>query len=226
MEFPNQDLWNKWRLKEQLPVNVARYAGSWEAMRKEQASGKTKFYYACGHDGGRSKYDAWILCDLRAVKHGHEYDVLLGLPFDDGCLTEVKSKLSLGFFTSHQAQFLTNEINRCMQIGGLYELTYRDFDRLLERRNEISHKLFVRYIYGNQDYHGGFRRRLWTRDDVVKLLEGTGFQINEIKEVGEMNVTIIAQKVKTVTKKIKEPAFETDEEGNIINVGGDFYGKA
>lgn len=198
-----------------------------------------KLYFGCGYDKKifRNKYADWDLTDLRDNPNWINWDTLLGFPYEEGVLKRVKTKLSLGMFTKPQVEFIFLELARCLKEGGLLDVTFRDFDKLLDRRNELSHKLFVRYIYGSGLYYGSRRKSCWTEEGVRDLALSCGFveatRVAIIPHTSRptdpsishqgMNTRMYFIRTKDSVRKFKyEPKVNFDNDGRMINNGGDW----
>lgn len=222
--------WRNWMLLEHgpsiqssLPVLHEKYQG---ALKKRLESGplKTHFYFGCGYDVKHEKYADWDLCDLREVPGILLWDILLGFPYADGSLEHVKSKLTLGMMTQDQARFVIRESSRCLKDGGTFELTFRDFDLLLGRRDELDRKMFVRYIYGSGLYYGSRRRSCWTSQWVQEIAEDYKLSVTKQSSRG-MNTTLILTRLDGGTDLkafTPEPVVKFDDDGEMHNEGGDF----
>jgi len=189
----------------------------------KQLKSPVQYYFGCGHDSRKKKYEDWFLSDIRDIKGVLKWDSLLGHPFSDSVLDKIKSKLALGMFTYSQARFIIRESARVLKEGGVFELTFRDFDRLLLKRKELSSRMFNRYMYGSGLYYGSQRKSLWTFNQVVDIAKEYGLYLWESADIRGMNATCT---FKRNAKKLKrfspEPKVKYDTNGNIINDGGDF----
>lgn len=188
------------------------------------ALGSTKYYFGCGHDASREKYQHWFCSDLRDIPNTPKWNSLLGHPFEDGVLDVVKSKLAIGMFTYSQAKFIIRETARVLSVGGTFVLTYRDFDELLLRKDALSWRLFNRYLHGSGLYNGSLRKTCWTREALAELAAEYQMGVVDTKTTG-MNCTLLFLRDSGKLKKYgPEPKVKRDDNGNVINDGGDFPG--
>ncbi len=214
---------NHWMLLEHGPVIQDKLDGLVRGyLQSLPKFTSDKLYFGCGHDSVVAKYRDWDLCDLRDVRGVIKWDVLLGLPYCDGALSTVKTKLSLGMFTYQQVQFVLYEAARTLRLGGVLEVTFRDFDKLLARRDELDNSLFIRYIHGSGQYYGSRRRSCWTPGDLILLADRYAFE-----PIGNtwrgMNATVEFERVDRKLRSFPEPKVVYDPSGVMINDGGDFH---
>jgi len=212
----------KWKDLQGEEFDVAKYLVMCKDLPKDMES-YTKYYFACGHNIN-AKYRKYFLTDLRDIQGVVKWDNLLGHPFKTGQLEEVKSKLALGMFTWNQVQWIMYETARVLKIGGHFILTFRDFDKLLERKNSLTCKMFNRYINGNGQYFGSQRKSIWYPKAVIQVAEKYRMLMTEQCSVG-MNTSITFIRTSRKLSSFKsEPKVNYDTDGNMINDGGDFPG--
>ena len=218
--------WNRWMLLDHgsaiLP-SLPELRNSYLAHSERFTH--NKLYFGCGYDFDKVKYADWDMCDVRDLPPVIPWDVLLGLPYNDGVLELVKSKLTLGMFTWHQARFVLREVARVLKVGGTLDLTFRDFDRLLSRRDELDDFMFNRYIYGSSLYYGSRRKSCWTRKTLLPLVAQFHLvEINETCRSRGMNTNVfLVRKPGDLSPYTPEPQVAVDPEGNFVNDGDDFH---
>jgi len=195
-----------------------------EMIENINVEGLTKHYFACGHDVKRSKYDKdWLCTDIRDIPKSQKWDILLGHPFEDNTLTEVKSKLAVGMLTYSQAKFVIRDTARVLEVGGKFILTFRNFDLLLKRRDDIPWKLFNRYLHGSGLYYGALRKACWIEEDLLKIAKAYKLELSKDPKHTGMNTTLSFIRKKGKLKAFTpEPKVQRDAKGNVINLGGDF----
>jgi hypothetical protein len=195
------------------------------ANRYLEGNTKTNFYFACGHDVGRAKYNDWVMSDLRDIPGCLTYDILLGFPFGHATLNEVKSKLAFGMFTYHQVRFILHEVARTLKPGGLFHATDRDFDKVLARRDSFSWKLFNRYLNGNGLYKGSQRKSVWTSQAIIDECSEYCLKLYDDNGWSGMNFQLVFVRTEGKLREFSpEPSINVDENGDMINDGGDFPG--
>lgn len=219
----NYERWSNWQLLEHGPLIERYLMAEWERYNVNRGKFRSdRFYLGCGHDAGKKKYDGWDLCDLREVEGSILWDVLMGFPYADSSLVEVKTKLSIGMFTWHQVRFILHEAARCLKIDGVLDVTFRDFDRLLARRDELKADLFNRYIYGSGLYYGSRRRSCWTIDTLTAVAEKYHLTLVSTDYRG-MNSTVTFGRTEGKLRAYgPEPKVHRNEDGSMHNDGGEW----
>lgn len=228
--------WHNWLMLEHGELaNTDNVRQLYENMRFRHIDfSKKRFYWGAGMDAGAAQYADWDLCDLRQVNNSLVWDVLMGFPYDDGELLEVKNKLSLGMMTYDQARFTMRESARTLKIGGKLTCTFRDRG-FLEAR-DIDGRLFNRYVYGSGLYYGSRRKSCWKPEWVRQIAaefklnivfhkteDEVGPILNQAKRRG-MNSTMEFMRVEGNLKKFSpDPKVEFNPDGTIRNLADDFH---
>jgi hypothetical protein len=187
-----------------------------------------QLYFGCGPEGQEERYqdDTWDLCDIRDLEGVIKWDVLLGLPYCDGAIKLVKSKLTWGMFTYDQADFVMREVARVLFIGGEFQLTFRNIRLVIERFNVngLSIRMLGRYLYGSHLYDGSQRKSCWDLDEVVAL--AAKYRLELISKASNgMNTAVFFVRIKGEFPEFRhEPKMVYDEKNRVLNVGGDFPG--
>jgi len=217
--------WKNWILLEHGPRIEDSLQGIWDmySVNRELFS-KKSFYWGAGYDAQQAQYVDWDKCDLRDIDACIAWDILMGFPYDDGVLQTVKTKLSIGMMTWEQVGFVLRETARCLAVGGQCVVTFRDFNRLLARREELDPKLFVRYIYGCGHYFGSRRRSCWTPKWLSDVAERYNLRAECVDSRG-MNSTVVFRRDPGLLKRFTpEPVVFRNEDGSIRNDSDDFHG--
>lgn len=225
----NYERWCNWMLLEHGPAFQPLLKSTWDSYVVNSDKFKHKqVYFGCGHDASMDRYQHWDLCDVREIPGVIYWDILMGLPYADGSMDIVKSKLTLGMLTWHQTKFVMREIARVLKPGGVFDLTFRDFDRLTDRKG-LDPELFVRYIYGSGMYYGSRRRACWTVPWVRSIADTYLLRLesNGSASFRGMNSTLKLIRAEGDLKKFSpEPKVRFDDDGDMVNDGGDFPSEA
>ncbi len=217
--------WCNWMLLEHGASIEGELPGIWNEYESNRDEFQSNcFYFGCGYDVKKAKYEGWDLCDIRQNPGVIEWDILMGFPYKDDSLNRVKTKLSLGMFTWHQVRFLFREASRTLEEGGTFDVTFRNLDRLLARREDLTPQLFSRYIYGSGIYYGSRRKSCWCSQWVQQIAMEFRFKEKSAQRMNRgMNTNMFFTKVEGKLKKYgPEPKVHRNEDGTILNAGGDF----
>jgi len=209
----NSERWYNWMLLEHgslVEYELEDLSDSYEV--NSDAFVETKFYFDCGRDRKRTRYEGYDLCDFRSTPGVLLWDVLKGFPHPDGFLTDVRCNLGLGRFTYDQARFVMREVARTLVTGGRFKLTFRNLSYLTMEVTIADAETIIRRLYGGeQGFHNRTKScwvptfilqiaREYCMDEVVKERLDRGF-----------NTTMVLERKKGKLKKFSpEPKLDED----------------
>ena len=211
--------WRNWMLLENGPMVEAGLDPVQAAiLDSRERFTERKLYFGCGDDLEASRYQqGWDFCDVRCLDDRVIYwDVLMGLPHDDGTMEHIRSKLTFGMFSRQQAMFVMSEAARVLEPDGMFELTYRNFAHVVQRymTGDMPYPTVQRFLFGGGLYYGSRRKSSWIPDAVAAIADKYGFVVTDEKESHAAVTQILHRKDSKLRRYRHVPGGRFDLEGH------------